>query len=163
MKFCSKCGTELTEGATFCPGCGSAVEVNTNATSDVKPTPDTNAPVQATNVNQNGVDTETDKAAAILAYLGFLALISYYAMKPQTEFGKFHAKQGLNLFILEVIVDVAGSMIIVILNSVGIKFIGSALSLIINLIWILSLVGLIYAAQGKMEELPIIKNIKIIK
>ena len=27
MAFCSKCGTELTEGAKFCPKCGESVRV----------------------------------------------------------------------------------------------------------------------------------------
>lgn len=151
MKFCDKCGSELPEGTSFCPGCGQAINgANQEQTQQ--------------QVNSAPVNAQTsEKGIAVLAYFGFLSLIALYVMKPKTEFGIFHAKQGVNLFIINIIVGFATGLIQGVLNQMDLAFIGSTLGLVGMAIYILNIMGLVYAVQGKMQELPIIGQIKIIK
>ena len=44
-------------------------------------------------------DTSNDTLMGVLAYIGILCLIPLLAAKD-SEFAQFHAKQGLNLFLL---------------------------------------------------------------
>ncbi len=148
MKFCQNCGAQVPEGTNFCPTCGGPVDS----------TP-LQQPVPTTNAN----DTQTEKALAAISYLGILGLIFHLAKVCKTDFGKFHALQAANVFILELIVNVAVSIIRTILRQVGMGWVGSILGLAGTAVWILGLVGLVYAIQGKKEELPIIKDFKILK
>ena len=72
-------------------------------------------PVNNTNQTNNGGQTnqsevDSGKVMAILSYFGILVLIPYFSEK-NNSFVVFHAKQGLNLFILEIIVAFATSFI----------------------------------------------------
>ena len=84
---------------------------------------------------------------AILAYLGILVIIPLVSDAKNDPFVKFHAKQGLVLFIGEVIATFI----------VAIPVLGWILS---PLIWlaavVLSIVGIINAASGQTKELPVI-------
>lgn len=112
-------------------------------------------------------DIEDGKAMGILAYLGFLSLIPFFAEK-KNKFVVYHAKQGLNLFILT-----AGAAIAVfILSSIiaympilwGLLFITSLLSTAVGIFTlVMSILGIIQVVNGKAEELPLIGKIKIIK
>ena len=100
---------------------------------------------------------------SVLSYIGFLSLIVLYVIKPKTELALFHAKQGANLFIIDLIVAFGGGVIKGVLNSMHVPVFGSVIGLVSTAIWILNIIGLIYAAQGKKYELPVISQIKIIK
>ena len=75
MAFCSKCGTQIGEGEKFCPSCGN--------------------PVDGSAVTSGSNET----LMGVLSYLGLLALIPYFS-KGQSSFVRFHALQGMNLFLL---------------------------------------------------------------
>ncbi len=83
---------------------------------------------------------------ALLAYLGILFLVPLLAAK-EDEFAKYHAKQGLALFIL----------MIVGLSITVVPVIGQLSSAVITLLWIILLViGLGNVAQKKKSPLPFI-------
>ena len=104
-----------------------------------------------------------DKLFGIISYLGFLSLIVLYVIKPKSDFALFHAKQGANLFIIELIISIFGSVITYVLRLAHVPFAGTLVSLASTAVWILSLIGLIYAAQGIKKELPVVSAIKIFK
>ena len=92
-----------------------------------------------------GQSGQSSKLFAALSYLSFLFALPY-VLTPNDEFAKFHAKQGLKLFIFTIISDMIGA-----LTGVG---------------WILSLLrfyfiykGMSNAIQGKQEVLPWIGDI----
>ncbi|WP_069998034.1 DUF4870 domain-containing protein [Cellulosilyticum sp. I15G10I2] len=97
-------------------------------------------------------DIEKNKVIAGLAYfIFFLPLI----VCPDSAFGKFHANQGLLLFI----VSIAGNIIFTLIPFVGwiiLPFFGI-------FIMVLVIMGLINGLQGKAKELPIIGKYRIIK
>jgi len=107
--------------------------------------------------------TETETALAALSYLGFLGLVFHYAKVCKTDFGKFHALQATNLFIIEVGLDVACGILQGMFRLIHLRFVGSIFGMIVGLSFIFNILGIVYACQGKKEELPIIKDLKIIK
>ncbi len=105
----------------------------------------------APNNNASVPKPAMDKAShnivmGILAYLGVLVFIPFFASKDD-PFVKFHIKQGLVLFCIEVICWILTA----ILPLFGIIFV------IVNLgTIILSILGIINAAQQKERELPLV-------
>lgn len=92
---------------------------------------------------------------AILAYLWVLCLIPIL-MKKEDEFVKFHAKQGLMLFIVEVGLGIVGI----------IPLLGSIVALLGTLVCgIISLIGIVQVLMGNKWKIPVIgdwaENIKI--
>jgi len=74
---------------------------------------------------------------------------------PDSQFGKFHANQGLLLLIL----GFAGSFILSIIPIIGwiiLPFFGIG-------VFVLAVIGLINGFGGKVKELPLIGHFRLIK
>ena len=111
--------------------------------------------------------SDNDKLMGVLAYLGILVLIPLLAAKD-SKFAQFHAKQGLTLFIGEVILFVLNWVVTIIAFSSLAGFtIGSLLSLVLWGVWIffvvLSIIGIINVVNGEQKPLPLIGGITLIK
>lgn len=123
-------------------------------------------------------DIETNKGMAIISYLGPLCLIPFLVSK-ESKFSQYHAKQGLNLFVIEIVFAIVSGFLKSIiqipkmcsfLNEVQIEcgvvtpwWLNVPLNLIELLLAIITLIGIVYACQGKAKELPIIGKFKVIK
>lgn len=97
-------------------------------------------------------DIEKNKVMAALAYIiFFLPLIAC----PDSPFGKYHANQGLLLFITGFV----GSIVLGIIPIIGwLMFPFFAL-----LIFAFAVIGFVNAINGKAKELPIIGKYSLIK
>lgn len=97
-------------------------------------------------------DIEKNKTVSALAYIiFFLPLI----VCPDSPFGKFHANQGLMLFLLGVV----GSIVLGFIPILGwILLIFYPL-----LILVFALMGLVNTLNGQAKELPIIGKYRILK
>ncbi|MEK7618271.1 MAG: hypothetical protein AAB410_03935 [Patescibacteria group bacterium] len=82
----------------------------------------------------------------ILAYLGPLVIVSYLLSK-QDPFVKFHVKQGLVVFSMEVIVWILGAL------AWPLWMFWSLINLFA---FVLSVVGIINVLQKKEKELPVV-------
>jgi len=85
----------------------------------------------------------------VLAYLGVLVFIPLFTHKND-PFVKFHVKQGLVLFSIEVITWVVGSMfwpLWMLLNIVNLATL------------ILSIIGIVNVAKNTQKELPIVGHL----
>lgn len=105
-----------------------------------------------------------DKVFGVLGYFGLLFLVPLLAGK--TEFTRFHANQGLVLFLAEVVLGIVVGIVSVILGFIPIigAIIGGILSGALGIASVVLMVmGIVSAAQGEMKPLPIIGGIKIIK
>ncbi len=102
--------------------------------------------------SNNSKDVEENKVYGILAYIGILFLVPLLAA-PKSKFAKFHANQGCVLFIAEVIFSVV--WVIPILGWI-VGFVGGIATLV------LSIMGIMSAANGKTEKLPLIGDFEII-
>ena len=169
MAFCGNCGTKIDDHAKFCPGCGQAVEapateqIKTEATEQPKAEQaqgqqnDLSAKVANLNNTKDTTDQfdkddiEKNKAMGLLAYiLFFIPLLA----ANDSPFARYHANQGLVLFLCGLISSVL--WIIPILGWI----IAPILSIVIT---VLAVIGIINALNGKAKELPIIGKFKILK
>jgi uncharacterized membrane protein len=83
---------------------------------------------------------------AVISYIGPLCLIPYLT-KEKDEFVKFHAKQGLVLFILEIITSAI---------SWFFPFLSYLMNLV-SLVWfVLIIIGIINVVNKQKKQLPII-------
>jgi uncharacterized membrane protein len=93
---------------------------------------------------QKPVDQNT--LMGVLAYIGPLIIVSYL-MAKDNSFVKFHIKQALILFIIEIATWFIGGMfwpLWMILNVVNLA------------VLVLSIIGIVNVVQGKEKELPLI-------
>lgn len=185
MAFCTNCGKELKESDKFCPYCGKAAEQPAgNAEQNTYSAPVGNDFGNKFNEYTNSedktyefdrMDIEDNKVFALLSYIGILVLVPLLAA-PKSRFARFHANQGLVLLIGEVAYGTIRAVLLGVLKlSAHITFVGGAVfnpiywvvSIMTGLISIIfpvfAIMGIVYAAQGKAKELPIISKIKILK
>lgn len=87
---------------------------------------------------------------AIIGYLGILFLVPLLA-KKDNKFALYHTKQGLILFIAEIVVAIVAGIL---------GFIPVLGIIIMWLLWlailVLFIIGIINAATGKYKALPVI-------
>ena len=102
-------------------------------------------------------DIQNNKVMAVLSYFGILALIPFLAAK-ESPYAQFHAKQGLTLFIVEIVYSVL-SVILAFIPVIGL-IVSGVLGLCV---FVLAILGIVNAVQGQAKELPIIGMIKIFK
>jgi uncharacterized membrane protein len=110
-------------------------------------------------------DAEKNKIFGILAYLGILCLVPIFATKD-SPFAKYHANQGLTLFLAEIVIWIGLSVIDKILYFIlpsSLGFIPFVLGLVQLGPLILIVLGIINASQGKCVPLPVIGGIRLLK
>ena len=111
---------------------------------------------------QSNSEAESGKVMGILSYIGFLSLIPFFAEK-KNNFVIYHAKQGINLLLIELAVSVLINVIWWILPWEFYTFV-RVISAVAGLAAIaISVLGIVNVCNAKMVELPVIGKIKIIK
>jgi uncharacterized membrane protein len=125
--------------------------------SNIFNTPDTTA-------NYSAADIQNNKVMAVLSYIGILVLVPIFAAKD-SPFARFHANQGLILFLAEVIFGVANVILTVIFAFLGpIALLWSIVAFLVYIAFLVLLIlGIINAAQGQAKELPLIGKIRILQ
>ncbi len=166
MAYCGKCGSKIEDGAKFCPGCGAATDEAPvqSAAPNVQQsfeklgdTPDTTSAFTQEDIRQN-------RAMAAVAYLGILVFIPILAV-PNSRFARYHANQGLVLFICEVAYSIIYQILTSVIYSISwrLGILVSILGLVGLVFLVLAIMGIINAAGGRAKELPLIGKISIIK
>lgn len=160
MAKCSRCGADIEAGKSFCSFCGARVDDNVNKEKNN----------DFTNMLYGGKDYSNEfdardivenKVFCILSYLGLLFIVGLIA-QPDSKVVKFHANQGLILFIVEVILGAAGG-IIGLIPFVGIiitGIIGMATSVVLIGAFVYQLVNIL---DGKVKKLPLVGDLTLIK
>ena len=94
-------------------------------------------------------DIEEGKFFAVISYISFLCIVSL-VLKKDNKFVLFHAKQGLVLFVIEVV-----SFVISIIPVLGwfLATVGWAIFTVV------SLYGIWQSLQGKRYRIPLIAGI----
>ncbi len=106
-------------------------------------TPDSTSAFRSEDIAQN-------KAMSILAYLGILAVIPLFAAKD-SPFARYHTNQGLVLLVCEFAVWILGKIF---------SFLGTVGGI---LAFILAVIGVINALNGRAKELPVIGKVRLLK
>lgn len=107
----------------------------------------------------DAADIQSNKVMAVLAYLGILILIPVFAAR-NSKFVRFHVNQSLALWVVAMVV----SVILSILGKVPLigkaaSFVSSGISIVE---FILCVLGILNACNGKAKELPIVGGIKLL-
>lgn len=203
MALCKNCGQQLPENANACPYCGTFVNEQ-NAQQAAQPVeqqaPQQNyqqAPQQ--NYQQNyqqapqqnyqqgyaqpyvtpDMDVRQSKGIAWLSYMGLLFLIPMF-VRRQSDYTRFHVKQGVTLFAVELAYGVTYSILMAIINAIfpghytysylyylPSYYVHSSVynvfSFLLGLGYIfflvVAIIGIVNAATGKRKELPLIGKI----
>ena len=101
---------------------------------------------------------------AILAYLSFLVFIPMFAAK-ESRFARFHANQGLVLFIIEAAYGILYAILSAIIFAISwrLLFLLTIISILCLVFVVLAVIGIINASKGEKKELPVIGKIRILK
>ena len=94
--------------------------------------------------NYDSKDVTDNKAIAAIGYIGVLCLIPLL-LKKDSKFAQFHARQGLVLFIAEIVVSFVN--IIPLLGQI--VWFGASL-----VFFVVSIIGLIKALRGEQWKIP---------
>lgn len=97
---------------------------------------------------ENELPADDRRMASIMAYIPFLCFVPLLSMSDNKEV-RFHARQGVFLFIIELLAVLFLVDAISNLFFKGILIFAAALSV----------AGLIFAVQGKMQKLPIVGDL----
>ena len=194
MAYCGKCGNQIEEGVKFCPACGAALQVAQPETVQPEPQqpvqPETTAEEKLQQATQtidsvaqklgntadhsaeyDKTDAEANKVMALLSYFGFLVIVPILAAK-HSPYARFHANQGLVLFLAMLVYAIADGIVTAILRAVlysglGLWGIYSMCSSIINLLYvgftIFAIIGIINVLNGRAKDLPIIGKYRVLK
>ncbi len=163
MRFCTGCGAQLEDGAKFCSVCSQKVEPAQtqappvagdggfqskldDAVNQFTNTPNTTSEYSPEDISNN-------KVMSFLSYLWILFIVPLIAA-PNSPYAKFHANQGLLLFLFDIIIAIVAMIPVVgwIISAVG-----GALVLIFRII------GIVNSLKGEAKELPLIGKYRIIK
>jgi uncharacterized membrane protein len=144
------------------------VATETSAATPATGNPDSTKPLDlATLVGGKGEalevdaeDAEKNKIFGILAYLIFF--VPLVAAKD-SPFAKYHANQGLTLFVLSIIVIVIVTVIDATFNLLGLYILDWIVSLLFLPLLGLAVLGILNAAAGKCVPLPVIGGVKMLK
>lgn len=95
-------------------------------------------------------NNERNNTLAIISYLGIFCLVPLL-LKEKNDFVKFHAKQGLVLFIGEFISWILFGVIFYFLRVLG--------DLVLVFWLILSIIGIVNALNKEKKEIPLVGKI----
>ena len=146
MPFCNQCGTPVQPSDRYCAKCG-GLQPNTAANAGGGPAPDP-------------FNSITPRNAALLCYIPFVGWIwaivvlaaTRYRSEPET---RFHAFQGLFLFVVWLLVDwfVSPMFGFSMPHEFGLNLVPKVLKLAILGAWIFMIIK---TAHGEMYRLPVL-------
>lgn len=91
---------------------------------------------------------------AIISYITLIGTLIAFIMnnEKKNEFAKFHIGQALRAGLAGIVISIAASILIMV-TGVGV------LSYLSYAGWVLAILGLINAVNGKVEKIPLVGNI----
>ncbi len=140
-RFCSSCGTQMDDSATFCAKCGTAVGQPGGVVAAAP------APAAAATTTAGGL---TDNIAGMLAYVTFIPAIIFLVLEPynKNRFIRFHSFQCIFICIALIAIHIVLAFV---------PIIGWIVSVLVSLgAFILWIVLLIKAYQGQMFKVPFV-------
>ena len=166
MPFCRNCGTQVEDNSRFCPSCGAQQEGAPGASA---PQSDFAAQVQRINQTTDSTasfdqaDIQANKGMAVLAYFGILVLIPIFAA-PRSRFARYHANQGLVLFLAEIALSVISGIFSVLSRLSALFLFSSSLVMAAGSVFllVLAIMGIVNAVKGRAKELPVIGSLHLL-
>lgn len=154
MAFCTKCGRQIPDGQSLCEQCAAASQ-NQNSFRWMG---------REETGRFSAGDIQSNRAMAVLSYIGILVLVPIFAAKG-SHFARYHANQGLTLFLAEVVWGVFCGLINLLLGTLGIfsllfwivsGIVNAVLGILSLVFLVLAIYGIVNAASGKAKPLPVL-------
>jgi uncharacterized membrane protein len=174
MTFCGNCRTQVQDGVKFCPSCGKEIGASpAGQAQSVAPQQQYAQPQQQ--YQQPGQvapqnDAQANKVMAILSYiLFFIPLLT--GDHKKSPFVKYHANQGVIVFILGVAYSIISAILSAIIKVDATNGWGAVVGVRVSytpgwlttILWIgslaifaLAIYGIYNAVTGKMKPLPVV-------
>ncbi len=160
---CPACSTENPVGATFCQHCGASLSSAPPAAggyTQVPPPPGPGTPASGYPPPAGYVPAQSglsDNAAAAIAYLTFIPAVIFLVMEPYSRrpFVRFHAVQCLGLTVASLVLHFAVGLLVFALHGAAV-ILSSLVSLVFFILWLVCIVS---AAQGKWFKVPVIGDL----
>jgi len=149
MAFCSKCGSEVPEGTSFCPSCGTQV----GAASPVSVVPEWDHTAEFT-----PEDISNGKLFAMLSYLtGLLGIVVTYLGAKDSPYAMFHAKEALKITVCLIVVALAAGLLC------WTCIVPIAAGIAETILVVLCFIGFFSVCKGNAKELPILRGMNFLK
>ena len=142
MPFCTKCGAQFEGDGILCFLCESNATQNDPSKASFAKSADAFGAAEDYTASFDPKDIQANKGMGVLAYLGILFCVPYFAAQ-KSRFSQFHAKQGMILFLFEVVINLIMGFLLGFLHSL---FGLAILALIV--------IGISNVLKGKAKELP---------
>ncbi len=168
--FCKECGAKLSEGAKFCPKCGTKCGEVKKEKVEKK---------QTKSLTKDEIIAGDTKVFKIVSYLGILWILGIFCGSKNDPKVRFHVGQGIILTLGLVAVSIVSAILSAIIVatcttvsffgiSAGISGLGMFLLGLVNLVcygaYIFYVVyGIVNAAKDKENKLPLIGNLAFYK
>ncbi len=110
-------------------------------------------------------DVEQNKVLALLSYIGILFLIPMFGAK-NSQYAQYHAKQGLNMFVVFLIAGIAVSIVGAVINLIPILgwIVCALLGFIFSIAWLATMVvGIVNAVNGRTIPPLFMGSIRLFK
>lgn len=192
MAYCVKCGERVEDTAVTCPACGAVIPKpepagqgsrytytgstqtqnggyaygNTESGAGGKNTYNSYYEVQTREGYFSEAEVRSNKAMAVLCYIGVLVFIPILAGDRESEYLKLHKNQGLILFVMDAFLDIlekGWSWSAGLFSWFTGGLFGNVCDIARVVILILWIMGIVRACRGVRDELPGIGKIKIFK
>lgn len=180
MMFCSKCGAQLPDNASFCAKCGNPCGQPADGQQN-----SWQAQQNPNSWNQPGAAaakpalSQEEKQARLFRILSYIPILFWIpmALNPMDEEGRKTGNQGLLLLIIDAaawLINAIFSLVFFVLfrfAPYSLFGVFHVISIIVSVIvWLLVLltvvcavIGIVMLTQGKFFELPVIGKFQIIK
>ena len=161
MAFCSKCGHPTEDDVKYCPNCGEPTGKNPDKEESAEQAEASSGAIHTAEYAEKK-DAEENKLMAVLAYLDVLVLIPILCA-PKSEFARYHANQGLLLWICSKVFSLITGAIGAVLGLFGLVTLATAIGFFSLVFFIFTVIGIVNACNGEKKELPIIGKYRILK
>lgn len=111
-------------------------------------------------------DAKANKGIAICAYLGILWIVPLLTTSKHSPFAKFHTNQAILVFITSTVLNIGVGIFNFILRTISWRLYGitALFSFAVGVLTLgLMITGIVFAAQGKMKDIPVLGQIHILK
>lgn len=178
MITCPKCGTQLEDGTTFCTNCGASLAAPEAAPAPA-PAPAPQGAYQQAPYGQpagyqqpygqpaysydpadhtsefDAAEVADNKILAVSCYLfGFIGIIVAALFAKDSKYMKFHVKQSIRLSVAEILAFIPSIIPILGWIVTGVIFL---------ILFVVEIIAIVWAFQGKSKDLPVIKGVKFLQ
>ena len=146
MKKCKKCKKALSsEKSGFCPYCGEIFDKKVRLKKEAE-------------TAFSFDDIQNNKVFAALSYVGILVIVPF-VFANRSEFAMFHAKQGLVIYVIRLILSILASAVTLMLIPWRLDFLSRIFKILFGVVFLISAVGFVLALKGKTGKIPLTDKI----